>query len=103
MFQDKLRKYNIEPKLYLDVARKRAYSKGYDPSLLHFSRDSKKKLCYGGIDFGASGYKDYILYTLIEPDKADSRREAYWKRALRTAMETDNKYSPANLSLHILW
>ena len=103
MFQDKLKQYNIDPTLYLDIARKRAYSKGYDPALLHFSRDSKKKLKYKDTNFGASGYKDYILYSLIEPDKADSRREAYWKRALRTAMETDDKYSPANLSLHILW
>ena len=103
MFQDKLRSYNIEPKLYLDIARKRAYSDGYDPALLHFSRDPKKKLSYAGRDFGASGYKDYILYSLLEPELAEKRRENYSKRALRTAMETNDKYSPAMLSLKILW
>ena len=103
MFVDKLRKYNINPNIYLDIARRKAYNAGYDPALLHFSKDSKKKLNYGNINFGASNYKDFIVYTLIEPNKAENRRESYWKRALKTAMETENKYSPAMLSLKILW
>ena len=102
MFQDKLKKYNIDPKIYLDIARRKAFANDYDPSLLHFSKESTKKLCYAGIEFGASNYKDYIIYSLLEPEKAENRRKAYWSRALKTAIESD-KYSPSQLSLKILW
>lgn len=103
MFQDILIKRGIEPYIYLDIVRDRANNQGYNPSLLHFSNDEKKKLNYAGVDFGASNYKDYIIYALTEPEKATRKRENYWKRAEKVARDTRDMLSPANLSLRILW
>ena len=103
MFQDKLRALGINPKMYLDLAKMVATKMGYDPHSLTFSSDPKKKLCYAGRDFGASGYKDYIIYSLTKPEIANKRRESYRARATKTAEETNDKYSPAMLSLNILW
>ena len=103
MFQDKLRSYNINPKTYIDIARKRAEYLGYSPSLLTFSSNPKKKLNYADRDFGATGYKDYIIYHLTDPTTADRKRKSYWARAKKTADETKDKFSPASLALNILW
>ena len=103
MFQDKLRQLEIDPKTYIDIARKRAEHSGYDPSLLSFSSNPKKKLDYAGRDFGATGYNDYIIYHLKDPKTADKKRKNYWKRAMKVAEATQDKYSPAVLALTILW
>ena len=103
MFIDTLKKYGILPERYLGIARLIATKEGYDPNLLHFSKNPKKKLEYGGREFGADGYMDYILYQIMTPELAEKKRKNYRARARRTAEKTNDKFSPANLSLNILW
>jgi hypothetical protein len=103
MFIDTLKKLNIDPAMYLALVKMIASKQGYDPASLNFSKNPKKKLEYAGRDFGASGYKDFILYKLLSPDVADKKRKAYRARATKKAEETNDKYSPASLSLNILW
>lgn len=103
MFPDILNRYGINPKSYLDIAKIIAQKENYDPSLLTFSSNPKKKLSYAGRDFGASDYMDYILYSIMQPHLAEKKRNSYRKRARQTAIDTGDKYSPANLAYHILW
>jgi hypothetical protein len=50
------------------------------------------------IDFGQMGYEDYTK------SNDDEKRERYLKRAMNIKGEwRDNKYSPNNLSINILW
>ena len=50
------------------------------------------------VDFGQMGYEDFTKHG----DK--ERRERYLRRASNMKGEwRDNKYSPNNLSIHILW
>lgn len=103
LFKEYLERYNIDPKEYLHVARVIAQKQGYDPYSLTFSNEKNKKLEYAGIPFGSAKYKDFIIYSLLKDPDAKKRRNMYRKRATKVAKETDDKYSPANLSLHILW
>jgi hypothetical protein len=107
MFIDHLELMGISPKKYLRIARKSAKENGYDPDLLQFSNKKNKKLMYNNDDeiihFGASAYKDFILYNILtNPEEANKRRDLYHKRALKLAKKSD-KYSASNLSLYILW
>lgn len=103
MFENKLIEMGIDPKIYLEIAKKKALENNYDPKYLKFSTNPKKKLSYNDISFGASGYNDFIIYSLLEPFKAESKRKNYWRRASKVAIQSDNKYSPSMLALHILW
>ena len=104
-----LKNKNINPTTYLNIAKKTGSSAGYNPKLISFSQNPKYKLNYDGTDFGASGYNDFILYKLLEKEQevpsgtSDKRRNAYRTRAKSTMEKTNNKYSKASLSYHILW
>ena len=102
-FLDFLNDIGIKPQKYISLARRAALRTGYNPRLLFFSHNPRKKLNYDGIDFGANFYNDFIIYKLLNPEIADEKRRNYRARALQTAIDTDNKFSPANLSLNILW
>ena len=96
-------KFNFDKDKYLRIAKSTAKKAGYNPKLLKFSTNPKKKLNYNGIDFGASGYGDFIIYKLTDPKIADKKRENYRKRAKKVMSETNDKFSPASLSYYILW
>lgn len=110
-----LKKKNIDPEEYLKVAKKAAKDNGYNPEKLHFSRDSKHKLYYDtqlsknnekddAVHFGALDYNDYIIYKLTNNKFADKYRDAYRARATKIKGDwEDNKYSPNNLAINILW
>jgi hypothetical protein len=64
----------------------------------------------GLVHFGAPQYGDYIIYSYLESQKevekgtADKRRELYRARATNIKGHwKDNKYSPNNLAINILW
>jgi hypothetical protein len=83
--QQKANEYLGHVQLLLSTNPKKKYMI-YDPN--------KKKM----IHFGSMGYEDYTKHR----DK--NRRDRYLKRALSIPGEwKHNKYSPNNLSIHILW
>jgi hypothetical protein len=107
MFIERLKRLGIEPELYLDIARRIGENEGYNGEDIVFSDKRDKKLSYRGVDFGASGYNDYIIWLLLwlngnEQDPFE-RRRLYHKRATKVARETKDRMSPANLALKIIW
>jgi hypothetical protein len=102
-FMNQLNNLNISPDKYLKIAKSTAKQAGYNPKLLKFSSKPNKKLEYDGVDFGAVGYGDFIIYKLTNNKIANKKREDYRKRAEKVMKETNNKISPASLSYYILW
>lgn len=102
-FYKQLEDLDIDKKLYFKMAKKSAKDAGYNPNLLKFSSNPKKKLNYDGIDFGALNYNDFIIYQLTQPEIANEKRTNYRKRAKKVMEKTNNKLSPASLSFYILW
>ena len=100
-----LKKHGITPATYLRLARQRAHATTkYDPALLHFAKDAKHKLEYDGVKFGASGYKDFILYKLLDGAAvAAAKRDAYRARAGQVMRATRSATSAASLAFNILW
>lgn len=76
---------------------------GEDAVLFFSPKESKKYRIYDPVnnkwvDFGQMGYEDFTKH------KDEERRERYLKRATNMRGNwRDNKYSPNNLSIHILW
>ena len=65
------------------------------------TRKNKKYMIHDGhhfIHFGQMGYEDYTKH------KDDDRRKRYLARATKIKGDwKEDKYSPNNLSIHILW
>jgi hypothetical protein len=110
-----LRKIKYNPKSYLNEARLRAVAMGYEPTSLVFANDGIHKLSYltpegRTVSFGRLGYGDYLVWRRLEQmggvkaGTARSKRNVFHKshRKLPGAWK-DNKYSPNNLALRILW
>jgi hypothetical protein len=62
------------------------------------------------VHFGSPEYNDYIIYSFLESQKevekgtADERRKLYRMRATNIKGNwKDNKFSPNNLAINILW
>jgi len=102
-FMNQLNNLNISPDKYLKIVKSTAKQAGYNPKLLKFSSKPNKKLEYDGVDFGAVGYGDFIIYKLTNNKIANKKRDDYRKRAEKVMKETNNKISPASLSYYILW
>ena len=103
-FHTFLTQHGITPTHYLRLARQRARSTGYDPSELQFASDATHKLKYDGVSFGAAGYKDYILYKLLDGDAtARAKRTNYRKRAVDVMRASHSRFSAASLAYNILW
>jgi DNA adenine methylase len=104
-----LKKYNISHDQYMKAASKAAKKTGYDPTMIEMATDGNHKLEYTTPDgdkvpFGKVNYNDYIIYTLTENEDADKHRDAYRARATKIKGNwKDNKYSPNNLAINILW
>jgi hypothetical protein len=74
----------------------------YNLKLYRSSRKNKKYYIITPdghkVHFGAMGYEDYTKHN------DDYRRDSYLKRSLHILGNWEsNKYSPNNLSIHILW
>jgi len=86
-----------------EVLKKAKKYLGKDVKIHLSSKEDKKYMIYNPIKekwihFGQMGYEDYTKH------KNDKRRENYLKRAGNMRGNwRDNKYSPNNLSIHILW
>ena len=94
---------------YLRKARANAKAYGLDPKKLKLG-DGKHKLSYDGVGFGLKTYKDFLLLSAEEKagrvpkGTAEKKRNAYRARAMKIKGDwKDNKISPNNLAIHILW
>jgi DNA adenine methylase len=108
-FHKQLEKNNITHDEYMKVAKKAAKKNGYNPSMIEMSDDGNHKLVYNtpdgqAVPFGKVDYNDYIIYSLTKNKFADKYRKAYRARATNIKGDwEDNKYSPNNLAINILW
>lgn len=97
MTEDEIYKFS-DPK---EVMRKAREYLGDDVKLYRSTRKDKKYMIeHNGklIHFGAMGYEDYTKH------KDDNRRDNYLRRARNIKGNWgQNKYSPNNLAIHILW
>ena len=95
---------------YLRQAKAKAKAYGLDPKKLKVATDGKHKLSYDGVLFGATRYGDHLLWSAEEKagrvpkGTAEKKRTSYRARAMKIKGEwKDNKVSPNNLAIHILW
>jgi hypothetical protein len=110
MFKNQLKELKISPSTYLKIARQRATNAGYNKKLLVLSSDPDYKLNYSGVNFGRTGYGDFIIWSileergLVEKGYADKKRDTFQKshKAIKGDWK-DNPISPNNLALHINW
>jgi hypothetical protein len=102
-FKNQLKKLNIDPKEYLKLAKKSAQRNNLNPDKLDFSTKDNKKLQYENISFGATNYKDYIIYTLLKDPKKEEYRQRYQKSHQAIKGDWKDKLSPNALSLKINW
>jgi hypothetical protein len=109
-FQKILSKMGFPPDDYLTIARRQAEKYGLDPTKLNFCSSPKHKLNYDGTPFGATGYNDYIIWTFLEKTgkepsgTAKERRKSYRSRAENIKGKwREDKTSPNNLAINILW
>jgi hypothetical protein len=98
-FSQRLRKYS-DP----TTAQKRAYRYlGKTATLYPAQKKDKKYSIYDPkhqkwVNFGQLGYEDYTKH------HEKTRRRNYLRRSRKiTGSWKENKYSPNNLSIHILW
>jgi hypothetical protein len=94
---------------YLRKARANAKAYGLDPKKLTMG-EGKHKLSYDGIGFGLKNYNDFLLLSAEEKagrvpkGTAEKKRKAYLARATKIRGDwKQNKVSPNNLAIHILW
>ena len=94
---------------YLRKARANAKAYGLDPKKLTMG-EGKHKLTYDGIGFGLKNYNDFLLLSAEEKagrvpkGTAEKKRKAYLARATKIKGDwKENKVSPNNLAIHILW
>jgi hypothetical protein len=108
-FAKQLEALGIKPVDYLAMAQKNAHKAGLAYNMLSFSTDDKHKLQIPNADgkiirFGASGLKDYLIYSTIHDAKADQRRSNYRKRAMKIKGDwAKDPYSPNSLAISVLW
>ena len=94
---------------YLRQAKAKAKAYGLDPKKLTLG-EGKHKLSYDGVGFGLKTYKDHLLWSAEEKagrvpkGTAEKKRKAYLARATKIKGDwKQNKVSPNNLAIHILW
>jgi len=101
---------DIDNELYLTIAKAKAQHSGYNPDLLNWADDKIHKLNYNGVKFGRLEYNDFIVYAIRAYNKDITNEEALKKRENYRARATkikgnwkNNKESPNNLAINILW
>ena len=110
MFNQELKELKIPVSKYLKIARERAKTSGYNPKLLTISKDPVYKLNYDGVNFGRTGYGDYIIWGILEDRGQVEKGYAEQKRNVFQKSHTkikgnwrNNPKSPNNLALKINW
>jgi hypothetical protein len=110
MFNQELKELKIPVSKYLKIARERAKTSGYNPKLLTISKDPEYKLNYDGVNFGRSGYGDFIIWGILEDRGQVEKGYAEQKRNVFQKSHTkikgnwrNNPKSPNNLALKINW
>lgn len=110
MFNTQLKELNISIKTYLNIAKQRAKSAGYDPKLLTISKVPEYKLNYDGVNFGRTGYGDFIIWSIledrgqVEKGYAEQKRDTFQKSHSKIKGNwKSNPKSPNNLALNINW
>jgi len=95
---------------YLRQARAKAKAYGLDPKKLVFATDGQHKFSYDGVLFGRKGYGDSLSYAKLEKEgKVPKGTTEMKKRVFHRSHEKikgnwkQNKVSPNNLALYILW
>lgn len=54
--------------------------------------------------FGQTGFLDFILHKIVNPEIADTRRKVFLARSRNIKGDwKKNKFSPNNLAIKILW
>ena len=87
----------------VEVFRKAKRYLGKNVNIKVSTRKNKKYMVYNPktnkwVHFGSLGYQDYTKH------KNKTRRQSYLKRATHIKGDWKNdKYSPNNLAIHILW
>lgn len=113
-FHKQLKEIGLTHDKYMKQVKLLAKDTGYDPSKVEMSIDEDHKCVYhspdGDVYFGKVGYADFIIYSWLEQQgeeeegTAESRRNAYLARASKIGGKwKDNKYSPNNLAINLLW
>jgi hypothetical protein len=110
MFNKQLKELKIPVNTYLKIAKQRAKNAGYNPRLLTISKDPTYKLNYDGVNFGRTGYGDYIIWSIleergrVEPGYAEQKRNVFQKSHSQIKGDwRNNPKSPNNLALKINW
>lgn len=114
-FKKQLVELGIEPDHYLEMARKNAKDKGYDPDAIHFSDDKIHKLRIERPDgkvvrFGRVNYNDYLIWSHLEMNNqaskgtASEKQNRFWRSHSKIKGKwKEDKYSPNWLALNVLW
>lgn len=109
-FEDYLKSYGINPNEYLNIAQNNAKLYKLNYRHLRFSDRKDKKLMILNpstnkwVYFGASSYKDYIIYRLLNNPQADEHRRRYIMRASQIRGNwIYDIYSSNQLAINILW
>ena len=104
-----LKQLNIDPKQYLEEARRKAKAAGLASEGLSWARDGTHKFQISDAEgkvtrFGAAGMGDYILYKMLKDPSANKHRKAYRARATKIPGDWQSSpYSANSLAIHILW
>ena len=94
---------------YLKRVKARAASAGYDSKKIAFSDKPAKKFMITDEAgkkhyFGATSYGDHHIWSAIDKETGEKKRAAYLARATKIKGNwKDDKYSPNNLAIKILW
>lgn len=113
-FGKQLDTVGLSPSKYIQIARRKAKKAGYSPQHLSFANDGVHKLALQvdgrEVKFGRVGYGDHLIWSHLESEgrapkgTAESKRKRFVKS--HSAMEgswKEDKYSPNNLAIRILW
>lgn len=105
----------FSPDAYLKKIKAAAKKHGYDPASISFSEDSSHKLQIKTPDgktvrFGRTGYGDFHIWSYLEKSgeapKGIAKKKQHVFTVSHSAMKgkwKENKYSPNNLALNLLW
>lgn len=109
VFEKQLKGVGLDEKKYLEIVKKVAEKRGYNPEKLTISGDGIHKLEYDGVKFGRVNYNDKIIYMWLEKNgkvpkgTTKNKYTNYRARAEKVMKATNNKYSPAALAFNLVW
>lgn len=113
-FIKQLKELNLNPELYLKIAKTIAKKRNYDESKLSFALNNNHKLKYDSPEgikyFGKANYGDYIIWLFneingkVKNGYADMKRNVFHKSHSKISqIHNLNKFSSNELALNIIW